>query len=349
VASVTLNRATVNSQIIQEAAEWFVEFNADTPDEATRRRFDQWLRLSPEHVRAYMELLPIWDDAAALPLPVDASAEALIASAKAASNVLALRGRSAAATDHNADQPIYAGAPVTRRWLAAAAMVAAVISVASVWAYLQSRTPAYVTGVGEQHSLMLTDGSTIQLDALSKLRVHYTAGERGVELLSGRAEFQVVKNSARPFVVRSGGVRVRAVGTQFDVDSRSQSVVVTVVDGRVAVTPPAGGGETSELGAGEQLVLSSGQLRKAEQPDVAAATAWAQRQLIFEAASLQEVAAEFNRYNTRRLSIESDQVGSIEISGIFSSTDPASLIRFLREQPGIRVVETEKGIQIFGN
>jgi hypothetical protein len=45
----------------QEAAEWFVEMDCDDVDRMTRQRLDEWLRRSPERVRAFLELLPIWE------------------------------------------------------------------------------------------------------------------------------------------------------------------------------------------------------------------------------------------------------------------------------------------------
>src|ERR1700678_2556678 len=45
-----------NRQIVDEACEWFVEFRVGDVDAAARERFDEWLRRSPEHIRAYIEI-----------------------------------------------------------------------------------------------------------------------------------------------------------------------------------------------------------------------------------------------------------------------------------------------------
>jgi ferric-dicitrate binding protein FerR (iron transport regulator) len=58
------------------------------------------------------------------------------------------------------------------------------------------------------------------------------------------------------------------------------------------------------------------------------------------------VAEEFNRYNRRPLTIDGGELGSLKISGVYSSTDPASLINFLRSQNSIQVVETEKQVRV---
>ena len=54
----------MNTQIYEEAAHWLVEFRTGDNDPATRKRFDAWIRKSPEHLRAYLEITEIWQDAA---------------------------------------------------------------------------------------------------------------------------------------------------------------------------------------------------------------------------------------------------------------------------------------------
>src|SRR5258705_86287 len=98
-----------------------------------------------------------------------------------------------------------------------------------------SGQPTYTTDVGEQRSLRLVDGSTVILNSRSRLHVAFTETARPLEVRQGQALFHVAKNSARPFIVRSDGTVVRAVGTQFDVNRNRSGTIVTVVEGRVAV------------------------------------------------------------------------------------------------------------------
>ena len=65
-----------------------------------------------------------------------------------------------------------------------------------------------------------------------------------------------------------------------------------------------------------------------------------------DAASLSEVAEEFNRYNERHIVIRDRGAFEFRISGVFSSSDPAGLIRFLRDRPGIRVLESSSQITV---
>jgi len=211
--------------------------------------------------------------------------------------------------------------------------------------------------VGEQRTVRLVDGSTIELNALSAIRVRMSEKERDIDLSKGQALFHVAKDQARPFIVTSGATTVRAVGTQFDVYRKDGGTVVTVVEGRVAVAGPESASlapnqpaPTLLLTAGEQIVMPA-QPRPKEQPkprraDVAVATAWVQKRLIFEETPLGSVAEEFNRYSPRRLVILDPELESIPISGVYSSTDPDSLLGFLRAQPNIKLVESEREIRV---
>jgi transmembrane sensor len=210
------------------------------------------------------------------------------------------------------------------------------------------RAPTYSTDIGEQRSISLADGSTVDLNSQSRIRVRYSEAERAVDLLEGEALFHVAKDRTRPFTVRSNTAQVRAVGTQFDVYRKRSETLISVVEGRVAVPNPTArpSGGDIYLGAGEQLRVTHDATNKPEHPNIVNATAWRQRQLVFESASLAEVAEEFNRYNARHLVIENPEVCAFHISGIFSSTDPSSLVRFLRQRPGVLVSETPGEIRV---
>jgi transmembrane sensor len=224
---------------------------------------------------------------------------------------------------------------------AAASVLIACIAGAMLW-WQSEREPAFSTDVGEQRSIALADGSTVELNSRSRIRVRFTSAERVIDLLEGQALFQVASNPNRPFIVHSGAAQVRAVGTQFDVYRTASGTIVTVLEGRVAVL----GSRSLELAAGEQVTMTADAIRRPKVADVAAATAWRQRELVFNSTPLGQVAEEFNRYNKRRLTIGDSGLSDFHITGVFSSTDPTSLLRFLRLQPGIRVHESEDEIRI---
>jgi transmembrane sensor len=396
------NRYKLNSQIYEEACEWFIECRAGDLDEASRHDFDCWLRKSPEHLGAYLELAAIWNEGPSLVTAGKFDRDTLICQAALdRDNVVALSNSRSADTSRiaaelrtvmsAADGAAASAAPVQglthqsrwrfrrQRFAAIAASIVLMVLSATAILWVQAvRSPTYATAIGEQRSLELTDGSIVELNSRSKIVVRYSRQGRNIELLQGQALFRVVKDASRPFIVKVGATLVRAVGTEFDVYEKRGSTIVTVVEGRVAILtdhpialptpgvpsaaidaphrsnvqfPSVAPGKIGNIlvASGERLTVSPQEIQKDEHPNIANATAWTQRQLVFESASLSDVADEFNRYNDKQLIVEDARLDTFHVSGVFSSTDPASLIRFLRARPELRIVETGSQIRIEKN
>jgi len=362
----------LNRLILDEASDWFVDFRVGDVDSTARERFDRWLRQSPEHIRAYMEIANTYMALPALNPTRKVDVQELIAYARTEGNIVpfdhATRPNQPFSPAADSDHALcIAGEALGHPSLwsrgskviafAASLAIACVVTGLLAWLALQQHS-TYATEIGERRSVTLADGSTIDLDAHSKVRIKFSKAERDVELLEGQALFEVAKDRARPFIVRSGAALVRAVGTQFDVYRKKNEITVTVVEGRVAVLTPAeweAGGEpasgrgprmTQTVSAGEQVTVIDGHVAEPKRADVAVTTAWTQRRLVFDGSRLSDVVDEFNRHNARQIVIDDRQLDEFHISGVYSSTDPASLIRFLRQQSGIDVIETDDSVRI---
>ena len=360
------NPPEVRDDIVTEACAWFVEFNENPRDQSMREAFNRWLRRSPEHVHAYLQVSAHWEEGTPRPnLPVE-SVDELVVLARTESNVVRLT-RPAGIQRARAPE-IRQNRRAIGRFPLVASILLSLTAGTVVW---QSFFEAiYSTETGEQRSLTLSDGSTVELNSRSRIRVHYSPRERHIDLLEGQALFQVAKDKSRPFVVQSQNVRVRAVGTQFDVYRKESGTTVTVVEGKVAVIPAPPDVSSSEraiqpsepssrprgasatfLAAGEQLTFGPEATATTTSPqplpaNIAAATAWTQRRLIFNGAPLSEVVAEFNRYSQRPLIITDPTIAATRISGSFSSSDPGAVLRFLREVGACDVRETPTAIEI---
>lgn len=344
---VGISNGRTHPAIIAEASAWFVEFRAGDVNGDARARFIEWLRRSPEHIHAYLEIAGVWAELPAADPEGKIDIAALIARARGEPEVITLtpdRPRSASAP--------FAVKPRTlwRSRRAAVALAAVVLLTAATLLFLDGGkfSSAYSTGIGEQRTVQLTDGSTVELNARSSIEVHLTEHQRDVTLLEGQALFRVAKDRQRPFVVRAGDAQVRALGTEFDVYKKQTATVVTVVEGRVETydATDVPGTAAVVLSAGEQLTVLPHVVTKPTRADTAVATAWVQKRLIFEETPLSDVAEEFNRYNRRPLTIDDRELEKLRISGVYSSTDPASLINFLRSQRSIQVLETEKQVRV---
>lgn len=360
------SRRLLNEQIGEAAADWLVAFCEGEVDASGREVFIEWLRSSPEHVRAYLRISALWEDEDLFTRSGKMDADALVQRALAESNVVSLSGADIGMS--SAGEGRVVTPPVRRRgalrFAIAASVLVATIGIASfVW--LQVDTPlVYKTAVGEQRTVTLSDGSTLSLNARSKVVVKYDETRRAVDLVEGQALFRVTSNPRRPFIVHSDSAIIRAVGTQFDVSRRSDKTVVTVVEGRVAVSEmesagrggsnllsgskssSAQAGAATLVSAGEQVIATASALTTVQRADVAAATAWTEGKLVFRSLPLVEVIDEFNRHTPRRFVIEDAQLADVRISGIFSFTDTAQLTEFLRERFGVIVRETDAEIRL---
>jgi transmembrane sensor len=341
---MSIRSDNAKANILNEASEWFVEFRAGAVSGNTRARFDEWLRRSPEHIQAYLDVAAGWSELPTADPLGRIDIAALVARARATpdENVVPLSMRSAR--------------PSSKRRLLTWGLAASLLMLAGTLGVLEWRANMFSTGVGEQRTVWLADGSTAELNALSKIRVRLSGTRREIELAEGQVLFHVAKDGSRPFIVRSGATTIRAVGTEFDVYRKSTGTVVTVLEGRVAVADEhttqisASGASPGVppvlLSAGEQVIVTAQQIQRPKSADVSVSTAWVQKRLVFEETPLAEVAEQFNRYSTRRLIIVDPELRTLGISGVYSAADPDSLLGFLRMQPSLEVNESDAEIRV---
>ena len=225
----------------------------------------------------------------------------------------------------------------------AAASVAAVLGGGAVlWA---PRTRSYRTGVGERRTAEPADGSSVQLNTASALKVAMRSSRREVRLLEGEAHFQVRRNPARPFFVDAGSARLRVVGTAFNVRLRDRDVVeLTVTEGVVAVvsagSPHLGVGEAAVIDAGAvaALQLDSQALRRR--------TAWRTGVIEFHGETLAAVVEEFNRYQVHPIIIGDPEVAAIRVGGRFQVDEADKFLAAISSSFPIEVIRTGDGVLV---
>lgn len=147
------------------------------------------------------------------------------------------------------------------------------------------------TGIGSHASLTLPDGSTVNLNADSKISWNDSKFNTNREVkLSGEAYFEVKKGNQFNIKTKNGNVRI--LGTQLNVYSREKEFWVSCITGKVAVTH-----NSSEviLLPGEKAELTSSGLEKLELKDVTQTAAWKDGLFYFEDQPLVSIFAEMER------------------------------------------------------
>jgi transmembrane sensor len=214
----------------------------------------------------------------------------------------------------------------------------------------------FITGHGEQRSWLLPDGTSLNLNSDSDVVVHYNRRERLVEMRRGQALFRVAHEAERRFRVSAGETGVIAVGTQFDVWRKPTSTLVTVVEGNVAVftgeAPPSTAAATLPsqavaVGAGQQLQVDDHSRPASPMgANVQMTVAWVQHQIAFDQRPLGDVAAEFNRYGSVPIVVESERLRSVAIIGIFSEYDTESFVAFISRLDHVAIERSPHEIRV---
>lgn len=183
----------------------------------------------------------------------------------------------------------------------------------------------YGTTLGEIRRVPMADGSVAAINTDSEVEVSLRPRLRAVRLARGEAWFEVAKDPVRPFVVESGPVRVRAVGTAFSVRRREGGSDVLVTEGVVEVWTRDGGAPPRRVSAGERVFAENdaGVLTppKAD-ADLGRQLAWRDGQIVLDGQTLAEAAAEFNRYNDRKIEVADARLADKRFVGWFRINDP---------------------------
>lgn len=213
-----------------------------------------------------------------------------------------------------------------RRTWRVAASVALLLVVAGVgWlqgpqALLQMQAD-YLTAKGEVRMVRLIDGSTVELDSSSAIRLDFDGEQRRISLLAGSAIFDVAPmagQETRPFVVQSAGGQTRALGTRFVVGREADDQAwVGVLQHSVALT---------QQDRAQTTVLHEGQAARYRAQDgvnglpdfdLARATSWRRGVLVFDRQPLAKVVEELNRYRPGRVVLSNADLANREVSAVF--------------------------------
>jgi transmembrane sensor len=347
--------AEPSTPVSEQAAAWLFELMVSPIDRNRHHDFVAWLKRSPQHIESFLAIAVLERELSELPIDLD---EALAASG-GTGNVLPLetalrderrRGGERRQGGKRAAAPRRATA--ARRglaWVAGAGIAAAALVAALPFLSPDVTPPAAVhqTDYGEQRSIALSDGSIVTLNTRSQVAVHFDDRARRVELVSGEAMFDVVPDSARPFVVETGAVELSVLGTRFSVYRKPDAIRLAVVEGVVRATPREKSGEPLLVRAGEGAIATlDGTIRRNEEIDVEKAIAWTERRLIFDDVPLEDVVSEFNRYNRRPLIIQDPELAGRKITSVFFANDVSALIAFLELEPDVEVDHGADAIRI---
>lgn len=305
-----------------QAARWMQRRQLWDWSAEDQAELDRWLAASPSHHIAYMRVMAIWNRTERL---------------------TALRG---APAPEEADVSRRNWSVVVRS-VAAIALVSA-LGLAAGYRYLQiQHQTIWTTPVGGHEILSLADGSKIELNTNTVLRV--SADQRTAWLDRGEAYFQIKHDSAHPFSVSVAGKRIVDIGTKFLIRRDRGELEVALVEGKARIEPakPKDGTRTAVLTRGDVALASGSSLSvvKVPQASLMRELSWRQDLLIFDNARLADVAAELNRYNSQKLVI-APEIADLKIVASIPTNGIHAFKRVARDFLGLRVEERGQDIVI---
>jgi transmembrane sensor len=348
-ASTGMESLQVPGSTAEQAGAWDARLRAPDCTDEDRARFAAWRDADPANHAAFERL------------------QSIIASLRhdrGRANVRALR-----------DEALRAAERHQRHKLWSVGLVAAACAVtvgASLWhtpAATWLRTPmtelvsyvkgdrTFATGNGQRSTFVLADGSFVELNAESRIKVAFTKAGRDIELINGQALFSVAKDPQRPFIVHAGNREIVAVGTQFDVRLDARTLQVTLIEGKVRVDQSADAGRAREafkpreiiLTPGRQLIaklattaapmpyLAEGVRTGAEGSnlvrdiDVAKVTGWRDGRIFLEDLSLEDAVDEMNKHSAMQIRVDNEALLRIRVNGMFRAGEQEAFVAALEQ------------------
>jgi transmembrane sensor len=288
------------SDIQALASRWVVErHGASIWSDDDQARLDSWLNESVAHSVAYWRANHVWN-----------RADRLVALKRPPEQDVRNEKRGLRSS--------------TLSW--AVATIAILVFVGALVSLNAFRTNyvTYSTAVGAHRVLMLADGSRIELNTDSVLRLAKGGSRSEAILDKGEAYFDIKHNADNPFTVVAHGRRIVDVGTKFLVRENSDALKVSMLEGRVALSAPArNAGTPTELKAGDVAIATASATKvvRSSVQALADTAEWRNGYLTFRHITLADAVAEFNRYNNAKLNVEGAGVSSKKIYGTFRTTD----------------------------
>jgi transmembrane sensor len=206
------------------------------------------------------------------------------------------------------------------------------------------------------------------LNTATRARVRYDKQFRRVSIERGEALFEVARRPGWPFIVTAGGRQITAIGTEFVVRRNDHGIEVTLVEGKVTVSPAASSGAVQGSGPvaqqaggqaqsaqspqiqvytlvpGDRLTFADANPAKIDRPALERVTAWERGEVALDNTLLVDAVTEMNRYSREQIVIADPALAAIRVSGIFQAGDSANFVQAVTRTYHIRVLHQPEAL-----
>ncbi|WP_042935478.1 FecR family protein, partial [Pseudomonas gingeri] len=193
-------------------------------------------------------------------------------------------------------------------------------------------------------TLKLPDGSTLYVNANTRLRINFRALQRDIYLDQGQLYLEVAADKERPLWVHAGNARVRVVGTAFDVRRGQKQLVVSVAHGQVAFEPEGDPNNTTLLEARQRGIYDYAKGAVQQQALSAEEIAdWRSGHLTFRNRELASLIDELNLYRGKPVQLADGPLAHYKVSGSLDAKDPDALLEALPALIPVKTVGLDDG------
>lgn len=324
----------MNERILEQAADWLDRIHELNDKE--KQQLCVWLQ-TPENRQAFDKMVKVFAD------PDIQQAINQLGQQSQTQHVIGLDNKKAKHT-----QP-------WSKFAVAASLSAIILS--SYWIFSPDKTANQVVTqihtknitknqslnatVGKRVSKLLDDGTYVHLNANSQLTATLTGQQRKIKLNNGQIFLDVAKDKTRPFVIDSGEVLIKVLGTSFEVDRVDNNVAVTVYEGRVEIIAD----ETVVLVPPQRAVLKNGQLIKVENAQLTQLPSWRTGWVEAEGQALFKVIQQLQRYSQKTIVVDSSLTHKL-ISGRFKLETPLESLTLIAATYNWQLTDKNNQIQV---
>ncbi|WP_439698544.1 FecR family protein [Mucilaginibacter sp. AW1-7] len=213
--------------------------------------------------------------------------------------------------------------------------------------------------------IVLPDGTKVWLNAGSEIfyKTNYGNGNREIRL-TGEAFFDVVKDAEHPFIVNTASMRIKVLGTAFNVRSYANDNVseTSLIRGRIELITTTGPKQRIILKPAEKLtilnpkhnhnnkdeaLITLSTLRTAKTDSLPSEAQWLENKLVFDNEYFDEVAKKMERWYGVSISFKNDGLKEKKFSGKFTTESLSTALEALRATSNFNFLIEYKKVIIY--
>ncbi|MDQ6530512.1 FecR domain-containing protein [Flavobacterium sp. LHD-85] len=204
--------------------------------------------------------------------------------------------------------------------------------------------PAVITQIaakGEKKEIFLEDGSVIVLNSNSSITYpEEFETTRNIQLV-GQAYFKVFRDVKRPFIVQTHDVKVRVLGTSFDINSYNHhDTKVSVITGKVEVTSPTG--KKVQITKNQQADLIKNSDLQISEENSKDKIAWISNTIMLKNTKLSETVKIIENWYNVDITIEDPELNNLTISGKFKDEKLENVLESIAYLKNLKINYTTK-------